>query len=383
MSTGTVVKLSALRFAPYALPLRAPFRTARETLQVRRGWVLRIEDDQGAWGMGEAAPLAGFGTESHEQVGAALTAFARVLPGREVTPALGAEPEPPPAFGLGLLHPAGAATLHGLELALLDLAARKAGLPLARHLCSGAASQVTVNAVLSADTAEAGAAQARSLAAQGYGTLKIKVGAEEAEADLERLRGIRTAVGGGVRLRVDANGSWTEPQALRFLEAAAELDIEYVEQPLAAHDLEGMARLARHSPVAIAADEAVLSHADARGVLDKRAAHVLVLKPMALGGVLTALAVARMAAGHGVKSVITTMLDGAYARAGAVHAAAALAGLTPASTGHAHGLATGALLEGDLADAPLAPQDGRIDLTDAAGLGCGEPEHKALPGLAG
>ncbi len=241
MSTGTVVRISALRFAPYALPLRAPFRTARETLQVRRGWVLRIEDDQGAWGMGEAAPLAGFGMETHEQAGAALAAFARALPGREVAPALGVEQDPPPAFGLARLHPAGAATLHGLELALLDLAARKAGLPLARHLFSGAASHVTVNAVLSADTPEAGAAQARRLATQGYGTLKIKVGAERADADLERLRSIRAAVGGGVRLRVDANGSWTEPRAMRFLESAAHLDIEYVEQPLPAHDLEGMA----------------------------------------------------------------------------------------------------------------------------------------------
>lgn len=378
------MKIAALRFAPYSLPFAAPFRSAHETLRERRGWLVCVEDSDGTWGIGEAAPLAGFGMESHEAAGKALADWSRGLPGREVVlapsfnaaPRIGAadleETGPSPAFGLAASHPGCPAATHALELALLDLAARRQHLPLARLLNPGAAREVSCNALLSADSVEATARNARTLATKGFGTLKLKVTGEDIAEDIERLQAVREAVGGAVKLRIDANGSWTEAGALPLLEALAPLEIEYVEQPLPAEELEGMARLTAASPIAIAADEAVISLEDARRVLGIQAARVLVLKPMALGGVLTALRVARLAARQGTGAVITTMLEGAYGRAGATHAAAALA-IPPGAAHLAHGLATGGLLAEDLCRNALEPEGGRLQLRQEAGLGLARP----------
>lgn len=415
MSGPKSIKIASLRFAPYALPFTAPFRTAGGTLRERQGWLLRVEDDGGAWGIGEAAPLHGFGMESHQAAGAALADWSRSLPGSEIDLelALGAAGQMqgaagqtqgaagqmqgatkqmqgatkqiqggnrPPAFGLAASHPDCPAAAHGLELALLDLAARRDGLPLARVLNPKAATEICCNATLSADAPEVTARHARSLVEMGFETLKIKVlgentgkeaGEESGEA-LERLKAVRDAVGPAIKLRIDANGSWSEAQALPLLERLAPLDIEYVEQPLPPEALRGMARLAAISPIAIAADEAVISMENAREVLRMRAARVLVLKPMALGGVLAALEVARLAAEEGAQVVITTMLEGAYGRAGAAHAAAALAAIAGVAP-YAHGLATGTLLKEDLTAKPLAPEAGRIKLPQMPGLGLEPP----------
>lgn len=400
MDAGTM-KISSLHFRPYALPFVTPFQTARETLRVRKGWVIWVMDGEGGWGVGEAAPLPGFGMESHEECGRVLAAWARSLPGREFDPSHylapkagteastepGLEPAPwlaggdsggPPDEVGGTAAPA---ARHGLELALLDLAARRAGLPLHRLLHPEAGNDVEVNAVLGAASLEETVRCAEALAAQGYGTLKLKVGArgtQGAAGDFERLRAVRQALGEGTRLRIDANESWNETEALRLLEKLAPLNIEYVEQPLPADDLIGMARLAKRSPIPLAADEAVLSLEGARGVLERGAAHVLILKPMALGGPRATLAAARLAARFGARVVITTMLDGAVARAAATAVAAAVAAAMPGADapaggrGMAHGLATGGLLAEDLV-AAAAPRGGRLALSSLPGLGLSLP----------
>jgi o-succinylbenzoate synthase len=380
MSDRSLAKIASLRFAPYTLPYASPFRTAGGILRERKGWLLCVEDDGGAWGIGEAAPLQGFGMESHQAAGAALADWSRSLPGREIDLELVDGGSRTPAFGLAASHPSCPAASHGLELALLDLAARRSGLPLARILSPEAAAEVCCNATLSADAPEATAEHAQRLVRMGFETLKIKVlgensrehAGENPDDALERLQAVRGAVGGEVKLRIDANGSWSEAQALPLLERLAPLHFEYVEQPLPPGELPGMARLAASSPIAIAADEAVVSMENAKDVLRMGAAQVLVLKPMALGGVLTALEVARLAAAEGAKVVITTMLEGAYGRAGAVHAAAALAAL-PGVAPYAHGLATGALLKEDLTGRPLAPEAGRIAVPQKPGLGLERP----------
>ena len=342
---------------------------------MRRGWLVRVADEQGRWGTGEAAPLAGFGMESHRAAGAALARWAKALPGSNLKAGPSADEPPPPWFGLELGEPGTPAARHGLELALLDLAAQRAGLPLARFLHPAAIGPVLLNATVGANDPAETAGQATALVAQGFRTLKLKVGADDPRADLRRLRVVREAVGPRVRLRLDANGAWSESVALRLLEKLAPLDIEYVEQPLPARSLGAMARLVERSPIPLAADEAASSAAGARRVLERGAAHLLVLKPMALGGLLTTLEVARAAARQGVPVVLTTTLEGAFARLGAVHAAAALEALQPPHLPrYAHGLATGSLLARDLVAEPPEPRGGKFILPEAPGLGIASPD---------
>ena len=387
------MRIASLACTPYTLPFRRTLVTARESLAERRGWLLRLtpEPDPGAEqpapGMGEAAPLPHFGGESFQQAQQTLEAWEKELPGRTVDLPGRRAPETPPAFGLvdgtlGLVNPAflsfaAPTALHGLETALLDLAARRHGLSLASWLHPSAPEQVAVNATLGAADLETTLAAARDAVALGYRTLKVKVGADSPEQDEQRLRRLRETLGPTVRLRADANGAWDEATAMKLLARWADLDLEYVEQPVAPENLAAMARLAaahregRGAP--IAADEALRGPEDARRLLDARAAQVLVLKPMLLGGPMAALAIAEQAHARGVPVVITTSLEGVFGRLAALHTAAAvdalhLAAGLPAPP-PAHGLATGGLLERDHLPAPLPAEGPRMEVPVIPGLG--------------
>jgi L-alanine-DL-glutamate epimerase-like enolase superfamily enzyme len=217
--------------------------------------------------------------------------------------------------------------------------------------------------------------------AAGFDTLKVKVGVGDLLTDVARIATLRLRCPRAA-IRLDANGAWTEEQAREALTRLAPLRIELVEQPVAAGDLRGMARLrglgvpqsAYQAPdggglrglagIPIAADEAVDSEDAAARVLAAGAVDVLVLKPMRLGGIRPALRIARRAAEAGIGSVVTTTFDSSIGTAVALHVAAAL----PAS-GLAHGLSTGEHLAADLVSRPLLPSGGRMAIPGGPGLG--------------
>jgi o-succinylbenzoate synthase len=369
---GISLTIRDVRVVPYALAFRRPFATAREAIALRRGFTVWVADTAGRWGVGEAAPLPGFGMERLEECAAALEAGRGALTGRAIALPRSWSPRLQPGFGIlpdADLRPA---ARHGLECALLDLATQQAGIPLSRWFHPLAATQVPVNATVGAAAPEEAARQAEEQVARGFTTLKIKVGVGGDAADAARLAAVRAAAGPAVRLRIDANEAWDEAQALRMLRRLAPLGVEYAEQPVPATEIDAMARLSAASPVPIAADEMVTTEARALAVLRARAAHVLVLKPMALGGLIAALRVAHRALAGGVPVVLTTMLEGVYARMAAVHAAAALPALAAGRVVlPACGLATGHLLREDLVALPPLPQRGSFAVPAAPGLGIG------------
>jgi o-succinylbenzoate synthase len=314
----------ALEIRPYRLKLLRPLRTARGVVERREGFAIFAHDGP-LVGRGEAAPLDGTESlaECYEQLQRAT------LDSLPTTPA----------------------ARHAVEEALFDLSAQRLGVPLARLLDARAASEVAVSALLSADSMADLAREAQRAVADGYRTVKLKVGLAD---DFARAAVVRDAVGAGVKLRIDANGAWKRGEALERLHELAPLDIELCEQPTA--DLAGL----ETSPVKIAADELVPRDADAA----LQRAQVIVLKPMLLGGLLPALRLGRKALERGKQVIVTTALDGAIARAGAAHLAAALRQSDPAA-----GLATGRLLAEDLCADSLAPKNGSIRIPETPGLG--------------
>jgi len=360
-------QIRSLRVEPYALPFRTPFRTAHGTLAQRQGFVVWVEDENGTWGVGEAAPLEGFGMESHAECQATLERLQARLAGLVIDVPETGEDWAAPLKAEDRTSPA---ACHGVECALLHLAALRRGLPLARWLCAQAPASVALNATVGADTPQEAARQALEWTARGFGTLKLKVGVGGAAADVARLAAVRSAVGNAVKLRVDANGAWSEPEALETLDLLAPYHLEYCEQPVPAGDWAALARVCAASPVPIAADEAASSESQALAILEHHAAHVLVLKPMALGGLTPLIRIARRAVTQGVPVVVTTMLEGAYARWAALHGAAALAGILGERVPlPACGLATGPLLAQDLTEQVPLPIKGHFVLPSGPGLG--------------
>ncbi|MCD2199434.1 o-succinylbenzoate synthase [Halobacterium sp. KA-4] len=319
----------------FALPLDYALETAHGTIDERQGFLFARDG-----GVGEATPLPGW-TEPLDACEHALEAAENAETWND---ALAACEDAP-------------ATRHAVSLAKLDSESRDANVSLARHLTEDPAASVPVNATVGDGSPEKTADEARAAAENGFGTVKIKVGARSLDADIERLRAVRDAT--DATLRADANGAWTREQARKAFDAFDDLDVEYVEQPLPTDDLAGHADLCG-GEVGVALDESLTEHA-LSDVLD--ATDYVVLKPMALGGVDRALNAARDARSAGVEPVVTTTVDAVVARTAAVHLAAAIPDVP------ACGLATADRLAEDLAADPAPVEDGRIRVPESPGHG--------------
>jgi L-alanine-DL-glutamate epimerase-like enolase superfamily enzyme len=329
----------------FSLPLARSLETARGAITERRGFLFFRDG-----GVGEAAPLSGW-TESADTCERALEA---------------AEAADTWSAALAACEDAPAAR-HAVSLAKLDAESRAVGDSLAAHLTIDPADSVPVNATLgdasSAETVEAASDAER----EGFETVKVKVGARSTDEDVERLRRVADAT--DLAIRADANGAWTREQAQDACFALGDA-VEYVEQPLPAHDLAGNADL-RASGVDVALDESLTEYTVEDAL---SAADYVVLKPMALGGVDVARDAALAARDAGVEPVVTTTIDGVVARTAAVHTAASVPEIP------ACGLATADLLDADLAADPAPLDEGRIEVPDGPGLGVDVDAEDDLPG---
>jgi len=309
----------------FSLPLTEPLATAAGDITEREGFLVTVNEP--TIGVGEATPLSGW-TES---LAACREALATAEPA--------SVDELPPA------------ARHGVSLALFDAAARDAEQPLYRHLGrDDRVETVPVNATVGDADADTTASRVEAAAESGFPAVKLKVGVRSLDEDVARVRAARDAAP-DIELRLDANGAWDRDTAADAVDAVQPLDVAYVEQPLPATDLAGHAML-RGRGVGVALDEGLYEHGiDA--ALDADAADVWILKPMAMGGPDVTLDAAVLARGAGIDPVVTTTVDGAVARAAAVHVAAAVPDVSPC------GLATRDLLATDLAPDHAPVRDGR------------------------
>ena len=300
-----------------SVPFRSPFATAAGDWMARVSWIVVVRGPDGRVGVGEA-----------------------VAPGD---------------FAL-----AGA-----IEAARLDL---DTGLPFV--LTAGGAG-VGVNATLPGLDPMTTAQVAGMAVAAGYRTLKLKAGARDSVGELViRVAAVRDAVGEGIALRLDANGTWTLDEATARLEALAPYGLQYVEQPMAPAAHDDAAVLRRRVATRIAADEAVASLAEARALLDAGAADVLVVKSARVGGPDAVAAIALLAAQHGVPVVISSMFETGVGLAAGLRCASQLPDVPgwPAAE-RDHGLATADLLVSDLLVEPLAVDRGRMRVPGGPGSG--------------
>jgi len=351
------VKIVRARVIPIRLALADPVATSRGEIQLRTGGLIELASATGARGWGEALPLPGFGLETADEAVGALEAIAQALVANEF-PGLDAALD-----GADEAAPAAGCARAAADVALHDLAAREAGTTVAALLEGSPLPRVDVNALLRGATLTELAESARDGVRRGHRSLKLKLLGGSLDHDLARVAAVRDAIGDGPRLRLDANEAWSEDRARDAIARLEPFEIELLEQPVAADDLEALARVRAASQIPIAADEAVRDADWANRILAAAAADILVLKPAALGGLRAARRIATAAGRSGVGVFVTSFLDSSLGIAAALQLAASLP-----QAAHAAGLATAALLADDLAS-PFAISSGAIELPAAAGLG--------------
>jgi L-alanine-DL-glutamate epimerase-like enolase superfamily enzyme len=170
----------------------------------------------------------------------------------------------------------------GIDMALWDICGRASEQPLWRLLGGRQQQEATYFYYLARDTPESLAAQIGEGLAAGFEVFYLKVGLGDAD-DLELVKAAREALGPAPRLRLDANGSWTIPQALRNLAAMGEYEIDFVEQPVRDHPIGQLAEFRARSGAVVCANEGLWSEADAYARIRARDADVYCFSPYWVG----------------------------------------------------------------------------------------------------
>ena len=346
------MRIERLETIPYSLPFREPYVSARGTLERRDLLLVRLRTAGGPTGLGETVPLALRGGVDIEVVeGELLEHCAPALMGQKAN--LGTLAGLIAAVrGLDV----SAQAVCAVDLALHDLVGKVEGEPVWRLLGGERLQPVTCNATLAAGEPEAVAAAAQDWVADGFATLKLKVGMP---GDVEQVAFVRDRVGRGPLIRVDANGAWEPEEAIERLDAMARHGIELAEQPAA--DLEGLARVRRGVRPPVAADESVADADDARRAVEEGACDLATVKLAKAGGIAAALEVARE-----IPVYLSSALDGPVGIAAAAHAAQVLPG---GGAGIAHGLATQRLFSDTIAARGPQLDGAQLGVPDEPGLG--------------
>jgi L-alanine-DL-glutamate epimerase-like enolase superfamily enzyme len=353
-------RLSLVEAIHVRVPFRRPLLDASGEYTHRRSWLLRIVDESGNQGLGEAAldPFA------EEVTTASLAALMR-----EIAPGLAAGRLPVWA-DLAAEGEPGRAAMAAVDGALASLRAARTA---ASGLTAGAATSggsVAVGAVIAFGGPDAGADAAEQAVRLGFETLKIRAGFERTTDQLvDRVRAIRAAVGPGPRLRIDVAGAWDLDTAAERMQALESFRIEFVEQPLPAWDTIRHATLRERTRVPVALDESIDSEGAARAALADGAADVIVVKPARVGGPAATLRIAEAAAARGVAVVTGTYFETGVGIAAVLRVASAVGALAhPGATERSHGVATAGVLVHDLLVTPLPIDKGRMAVPTSLAL---------------
>lgn len=312
------MKITEIRIGEISVPLRTPFKTALRTVNSVEDIIVEIHTETGNVGFGEAPPT---GAVTGHTRGAIIGALKEHITKSIVGLNIGNFEEIMLRLNRCIIGNTSAKA--AVDIALYDLYGQLYQAPLYK-LLGGYRQEIITDITISVNSPEEMARDSIHAVKRGFETLKIKVG-KDARTDLERMKAIRNAVGYDVKLRIDANQGWKPKEAVQALLKMedAGLDIEFVEQPVEAHDIEGMKFVTDHVSIPVLADESVFSPQDALTILQRRAADLINIKLMKTGGLYNALKICSIAETYGVECMIGCMLEAKVSVNAAVHLAAA------------------------------------------------------------
>lgn len=301
------------------VPLVTPFKTALRTVEQVQDLVVAIRCD-GVTGYGEAAPTLVITGES-------LASMYFVVE-QVIKPRL---------LGRSLLDfnqlvqtvqtcvVGNSSAKAAVEIALYDLKAQIAGMPLNQFL-GGGPTELTTNLTISVNSTATMIEDALKAVALGYRQLKLKVGTD-LQQDIERVIAVSRAMPADVALRLDVNQGWTAKQSIYALSKIeqAGVELELVEQPVKSHDLAGLKAVtaAVHTPVM--ADESAFSPQQVIQLLEQQAVDIINIKLMKTGGISQAILIAKIAGLYQVPCMMGCMLESAISVGAAAHLASAMA----------------------------------------------------------
>ncbi|MCP5048981.1 MAG: o-succinylbenzoate synthase, partial [bacterium] len=312
LSRFTVKSLQLYR---YSIPFKTPLQVAEKNLHSRHGLVIRVTDSDGFNGYGEIAPLPGYSRETPEQALDQTRQLARQLPGTSITMDIAGDldsdapqyrfPTPLPSSLPHLPQALYPSVCFGLETACYYLWARRTA-----HTSTGRTRirfkpRIPVNALLHPHKPQL-EQQVRQLIADGFKTIKIKVGRRSLRDDIETVTRTAQLLPPQCVIRLDANRLWEPPEAISFGRAVRHAPIRYIEEPFA--DTREIPRFFGETGIHVALDESletIFNH----DTYIPEGVNAIVLKPSIVGGIRRTGEFIRLARARGLTPVISSCFE--------------------------------------------------------------------------
>jgi L-alanine-DL-glutamate epimerase-like enolase superfamily enzyme len=308
--------MTSLNFAlgRHEVHLREPFVTALRTVERYPVITYTISDGEHLRGVGECVATPAIVGDSIEGIERDLKEI--------ITPALSDIKEFDEGIEVLRSISAASSSIAAADIAFHSFFASKSGLSLGQFLGSKA-SVIKSDVTIPIAEPEELERILHDRITQGFTTFKIKLRAEDLKSNLARMRQISSFAGAGVTLRVDPNQAWDFEYSKSFLEglALAEIEIEYLEQPVGRNQIKELAALTALNLAPIMADESLFTLKDLDQLIEIKACSWVNVKLLKSGGIAPAKAIAERALENGIRVSIGSMMEGA----GGVIAAALLA----------------------------------------------------------
>ncbi|MBK8498579.1 MAG: dipeptide epimerase [Flavobacteriales bacterium] len=308
------MKIARFELFPLRIPLKAPFVTSLGALREVESVVLRATTGDGLIGWGECNPFWSINGETQETCLAVGKHLAKALIGHDPSDIEGAHRIMDRLiFGNNSIKSA-------FDIALHDLAAQRAGLPLYRFLGGRENRQLTTDYTVSLGSPEKMTADAPDIVRSGFSVIKVKLGSG-VEEDIARIRAIREAIGDTIPLRIDANQGWTPEIAIHVLNALAPFNIQHCEEPIPRWQFMEMRRVKEASPIPIMADESCCDHHDAERLIGLGACQRFNIKLGKSGGLFKAKKIIALAEQAGMEVQMGGFLESRLGWTAAAHMA--------------------------------------------------------------
>ena len=304
--------ITRFEILPMTIALRHPYRIAYQNISEARILFIRIGTVDGIDGFGCAAPEEAITGESFESARECLEGSAREL-------LLGSDPlrRVHTMERLNRICPDVPSARAAVDIALLDILGRKAGLPV-WQLFGGYRRGIETSITLGIAPLEETLRDAKELTRQGFRILKLK-GGLDVEEDAEKLNCLRSQLGPELVLRFDANQGYTVAKAMQLLELAGEAEIEILEQPTPRGKPRLLGHLSREQSVPVMADESMQSLHEAFHLARNELVDMVNIKLMKVGGFNAARRIDAVAQAAGIETMVGCMDEPGLGIAASLH----------------------------------------------------------------
>ncbi len=296
------MQITRIEVYKFPVSLKKPFVISLGAFNYAENVIVVIRTSEGLTGFGECSPFMPINGESMETAYLVAGYLGKALIGKNPLDIEACSNEMDRTiYGNSSIKSA-------FDIALHDVAAQSAGLPLYAFLGGKNNKTLLTDYTVSLGDPEQMSADAQEIKDRGFQVIKVKLGDEPAN-DIIRIKAIRAKIGDDIPLRLDANQGWNVNSAIQVLNELAPFNIQFCEEPIARWNYMELPRIRKESPIMIMADESCCDHHDARRLIDLDAVKSFNIKLGKSSGIFKALKIIRLAEKSNIQLQIGGFLE--------------------------------------------------------------------------